>query len=374
MPDSSRKLVVQLQEENASGATDGVGPAEGAEAPRAAPSQTAMVAFGTPAAGGTRADDASGAVALTEMLVRLLEQEGSVVHAQSSLRRLLAVAIGRELDVPQAQLDSLALAALLGGIGELSLSGPAAGAAGDSGRSLAVTLQLLQGLPLPQGVREAVAQQYERWDGAGPAGLREEQIPFLARVLAVARTGAALLAGPADPAGAVAELQRQAGSAFDPVVVSVLRRVFTHRDQHGIGFGWGGRVAVAHPQELRALGLAARLHANGYAVETAGGAQALRELLRGGAPEALVLGADLPDGDPAALIRELRGTPALATLPVVVIDAAAPERRVALLAAGADLCFAPEVSFAEFKASLDALLRRSETIFPREDAFQLVSY
>ncbi|MBV9773540.1 MAG: hypothetical protein JO040_06295 [Gemmatimonadetes bacterium] len=315
-----------------------------------------------PAATAPEAGTGTGmSVALTELLIRLLEQDGTVFHAESSLRRLLSVAVGRELGLPPAQVEPLALSALLGGLGEISLAGHAAGAASESGRPLAITLQLLQELPLPAGVREAVARQYERWDGSGPGGLREEQIPLPARILAVARTAAGLLGGTApDVPGVVAELQRQAGSAFDPVVVSVLRRVFANRDQHGIGYGWGGRVAVVHPQELRALGLATQLHDRGYVAQTAAGADSLRAVLRATPPQAVVLGAELPDGDPAALIREMRGSSALATLPVVVIDAATPERRMALLSAGADLCFPPEVGFEEFKASLDALLRRSE--------------
>ena len=190
--------------------------------------------------------------------------------------------------------------------------------------------------------------------------MRRGRIPFLARILAVSRAAAALLAerGP-DVAAVIDELQRQAGSAFDPIVVSVVRRVFANREQHGIGYGWGGRVCVAHPQELRALELATRLHARGYVVETASAADAVREQVRRAAPQALVLGASLPEAEVAALVQELRST--IAGLPVVVIDAESAEQRVALLGAGADVCFPPEVSFTELKATLDAFLRRNET-------------
>ena len=153
------------------------------------------------------------------------------------------------------------------------------------------------------------------------------------------------------------ELQRHAGSAFDPIVVSVLRRVFAQRERHGIGYGWGGRVAVAHPRELRALELAARLHGEGYAAETAGTAAELRDRLHG--VQALVLGADLPDADAGALVREVRGTSP--TLPVLVVDAGDARRRVELLGAGADVCFPPDADFLEVRATLDALLRRGES-------------
>ncbi|HEX8452830.1 MAG TPA: HD domain-containing phosphohydrolase [Longimicrobium sp.] len=319
-----------------------------ASAPDAAPAQDA---------GG------SSTAALAEVLVRLLERDGPVMRAESSLRRLLVQALGRELGLGAPQQEALGLAALLGDLG---------GSSGEPGRNLAVTLQLLSGVSLPEAAREALAHQYERWDGGGlPAGLREEQIPFPARVLAVARAAAALLGeGRSGAAAVVDELQRQAGSAFDPLVVSVLRRVFAQRERHGIGYGWGGRVAVVHPLELRALELAARLHGEGYATETAGTAAALRERLRAGAPQALVVGADIPDGDAAALIREVRGL--AASLPVLVVDAADARRRVELLGAGADVCFPPDAEFPEVRATLDALLRRGEATFPREATLQLL--
>jgi HD-GYP domain-containing protein (c-di-GMP phosphodiesterase class II) len=300
-------------------------------------------------------DELAGApAALAEVLVRLLERDGSVMKAESSLRRLLAVALARELGLTAPQQDALALAALLGSLGALSEPGGT-----DTGRQLAVTLQLLSAVDLPEAAREALAHQYERWDGAGlPAGLKEDAIPFPARVLAVAREAAALLGG-RGPSAVVDELQRHAGSAFDPIVVSVLRRVFAQRERHGIGYGWGGRIAVAHPQELRALELAARLHGEGYAAETAGTAAGLREQLNGGALQALVLGADLPDADAGALVREVRGMSA--TLPVLVVDAGDARRRVELLGAGADVCFPPDADFLEVRATLDALLRRRES-------------
>ncbi|HEX8362836.1 MAG TPA: HD domain-containing phosphohydrolase [Longimicrobium sp.] len=336
-------------------------------APDATPARTPSADAGgeRDALGGARAT-----AALAEVLVRLLERDGPVIRAESSLRRLLVLALGRELGLPEAQQDALSLAALLGALGELG-EGAAQGGT-EAGRHLAITLQLLSGVSLPATAREALAHQYERWDGGGlPSGLREEQIPFPARVLAVARAAAALLGERGPGAAAVVdELQRQAGSAFDPLVVSVLRRVFAQRERHGIGYGWGGRVAVAHPRELRALELAARLHGEGYAAETAGTAAALRDRLRAGAPQALVIGADLPDADAAALVREVRAM--AAALPVLVVDAADARRRVELLGAGADVCFPPDADFLEVRATLDALLRRGEATFPRETPLQLL--
>lgn len=56
----------------------------------------------------------------------------------------------------------------------------------------------------------------------------------------------------------------------------------------------------------------------------------------------------------------MRDSPTLGGIPVVVIDANEVDLRVEMLTAGADVCFPGDTSFREFKATLDALLRRRE--------------
>jgi len=315
-------------------------------------------------------------IGLSDLLVRLLEYRDATFHAGSSLTRLLAVAIGRELELDDIHIEALALAALLsdlGGIGLSSDNGHRLIELGDSEerrraeqREVALSLQLLQGITLPAGVHEAVRHQHERWDGKGyPDGLKEEEIPYGARVIAIARACASHLSHSTDDGGvtsALEELQRNAGSRYDPVVVNVLRRVFQRRAHHGIGFGLGGRVLLVHPEELRGLSVASQLHSEGYVAEVARDAATARTALRRTPPRAVVLGASAPSEDLLRLIREVRGNADLAGIPVLVIDANDMDLRVGLLTAGADACFSSEVTFREFKATLDALLRRREEI------------
>ena len=82
----------------------------------------------------------------------------------------------------------------------------------------------------PPGVCRIVAEHHERWDGRGyPNGLRGEEIDFNARVVAVADAFDAMTSvRPYRPAAgidaAAAELERCAGTQFDPdVVLSFLR-------------------------------------------------------------------------------------------------------------------------------------------------------
>lgn len=85
--------------------------------------------------------------------------------------------------------------------------------------------EILRAVPRFRGVAKLVRHHRERWDGAGyPDGLRAEEIPLGARILAVADAYTAMTdfrryraaRGHGD---AVAELRRHAGSQFDPQVV-----------------------------------------------------------------------------------------------------------------------------------------------------------
>ena len=81
-----------------------------------------------------------------------------------------------------------------------------------------------------------VRSSHERWDGAGyPDGLRGEEIPLEARIVSVCDTYDAMTTTrpyrAAMPyAEAVAELERNSGTQFDPVVVAALIRVLARAE------------------------------------------------------------------------------------------------------------------------------------------------
>ncbi len=89
----------------------------------------------------------------------------------------------------------------------------------------AVALSQVSGL---EEIAEAVRSHHERWDGGGyPQGLVGNQIPLLARILAVADAYEAMVSDrpyrkALAPEVASAELRRCAGSQFDPELAAAL--------------------------------------------------------------------------------------------------------------------------------------------------------
>ncbi|MGZ3698642.1 MAG: HD domain-containing phosphohydrolase [Bdellovibrionota bacterium] len=98
---------------------------------------------------------------------------------------------------------------------------------------------------------------HERWDGKGyPLGLKGEEIPYLARIIAVADTYDAMVSTRPyrkgmDPKVAYEEIVRYRGTQFDPEVVDAFVQAFQHEkmgkgsggSSHGSGAGSGALLS-----------------------------------------------------------------------------------------------------------------------------------
>jgi HD-GYP domain-containing protein (c-di-GMP phosphodiesterase class II) len=91
--------------------------------------------------------------------------------------------------------------------------------------------EVLRGVPFLAGASRIVAQHHECWDGSGyPYGLRGEEIDIGARILAVIDAFDAMTSERVYRKGrtykqALAEIERAAGTQFDPLVVEAFRHV-----------------------------------------------------------------------------------------------------------------------------------------------------
>lgn len=91
---------------------------------------------------------------------------------------------------------------------------------------------------LPAEAVQIIALHHERWDGTGyPFALKEERIPYLARLVALAQTFDELTAEhsgtpPLPIKQALIFIEEQSGTAFDPALVEVFCRTLREQPPH----------------------------------------------------------------------------------------------------------------------------------------------
>jgi diguanylate cyclase (GGDEF)-like protein len=177
------------------------------------------------------------------VLVQSLEERDAAERV--SVVTDAAVAIGERLGLTGERLDHLRRAAELHDVGKMAIpdaillkTGPL-----DNDEWVFVRRHTLTGewimsaAPALASAAKLVRSSHERWDGAGyPDGLRGEEIPLEARILGVCDAYAAMIGDRPYRAAlthkqAIAELQANAGTQFDPAVVdaavAVLREPLT---------------------------------------------------------------------------------------------------------------------------------------------------
>src|SRR5262249_1584544 len=146
--------------------------------------------------------------------------------------------VGRQLQLPDEELEALRAASLLHDIGKLAVPEHIINKPGKLSPEEfnkmkihpIVGGEILERVNFPYPVVPIVRSHHERWDGTGyPDGLRGEKIPMGARILAAVDCLDALASDRqyrrAMPLHeAMAEVARGAGTQFDARVVEVLQR------------------------------------------------------------------------------------------------------------------------------------------------------
>ncbi|HLW48238.1 MAG TPA: HD-GYP domain-containing protein [bacterium] len=155
----------------------------------------------------------------------------------------LAVEISRTAGLGAKEVRNVRIAAFLHDVGKIGIQDDILEKHGPLTKQERVTMQrhavmgyeILLPVPIAHDIKVAVRHHHERWDGKGyPDGLAGEAIPIGARVIAVADAYGALTSHrpyrPAqDPAEAMAEIVRCAGTQFDPAIVTAFQQVWRAR-------------------------------------------------------------------------------------------------------------------------------------------------
>jgi putative nucleotidyltransferase with HDIG domain len=174
---------------------------------------------------------------MLELMVSAIEARDPYTSGHSRRVSRMAVEIARSIGLGSREVDRIRVAGLLHDVGKIHekyapiLSKPdrltrdewmlMKEHPADGERLVANVSQLHDVLP-------AVRHHHERWDGAGyPDGLRGEDIPLMARVMAIADTIDAMTSDRSYRRGmsieeVKREVERCAGTQFDPEIVSKL--------------------------------------------------------------------------------------------------------------------------------------------------------
>ena len=155
----------------------------------------------------------------------------------------LAVAIGREMGLPEERLHGIGLGASIHDIGKIYMPAEILNRPGRLNEHEiglirthpTVGYDIVKDIEFPWPIRDMIVQHHERIDGSGyPAGLKGEEIILEARILAVADVVEAMSSHrpyrPAlGPARALQEIRLWSGVAYDPAVVVACLRLFEEK-------------------------------------------------------------------------------------------------------------------------------------------------
>jgi len=158
-----------------------------------------------------------------------------------------ALEMGRQMGLSDSDLLALRTAALLRNVGKLAVPehilfkpGPLTKAEFDKMKiHPAAGAQIVEQAGFPYPVAPIVRSSREKWDGSGyPAGLRGEQIPLGARILAAVDCLDALVSTRGYRRAysleeAIRHMQAEAGKSFDPKVVEILGNYYRELERRG---------------------------------------------------------------------------------------------------------------------------------------------
>jgi putative nucleotidyltransferase with HDIG domain len=166
-------------------------------------------------------------------LIGALEAKENTRAQQAARTMTQAVAVAERLGLSDDEIAAIKLGALFHDIGTIGVPESVLRKPGSLDERewnevkahATIGANLLSNVPMLERVRPIVLSHHERYDGTGyPDGLRDDQIPLAAQIIAVADAYQAMTAErPYRPAmnnkAATAELRANAGTQFNPVVV-----------------------------------------------------------------------------------------------------------------------------------------------------------
>jgi HD-GYP domain-containing protein (c-di-GMP phosphodiesterase class II) len=177
-----------------------------------------------------------------EALLVALESKDRYLNGHSARVRDMAVKLGEIAGLDRGQVRTLSHAALLHDIGKIGVhedvlnkNGPLTNEEYDLiKKHPGISADIIAPIPFLQASLAGVLHHHEKWDGSGyPDGLAGEQIPLMARIIAVvdafdAMTSDRSYRGAMTVDEAVERIRGGSGSHFDPRIANLFDQ---HKDE-----------------------------------------------------------------------------------------------------------------------------------------------
>ncbi|SHK16055.1 PAS domain S-box-containing protein/diguanylate cyclase (GGDEF) domain-containing protein [Geosporobacter subterraneus DSM 17957] len=175
-------------------------------------------------------------------LKQSLEERSHETEEHGQRMKLLALKLGRSIGLNENQLIQLDFLALLHDIGKIAIPDSILEKEGaltedewkimkthsEIGYRIAGASQDLA------PIADSILHHHEHWDGSGyPQGLQGEEIPLLARIISIvdaydSMTHGRPFAKSISKEEALAELRKESGKQFDPIIVEAFIQMLTH--------------------------------------------------------------------------------------------------------------------------------------------------
>jgi hypothetical protein len=179
-------------------------------------------------------------------LVAAIDAKDSYTAGHSERVNIVSMLLGNEMNLELQELEALYWGSLLHDVGKIGMPESILNKPGQlDDTEIEIVKQhpsrgweMLHAIDKLRGAADGVRLHHERWDGKGyPLGLAGEDIPRIARIIAVADTFDAIISNRSyrkgqSAARALEIIDSVSGSQFDPAVVETLRRLLPLLDKH----------------------------------------------------------------------------------------------------------------------------------------------
>jgi HD-GYP domain-containing protein (c-di-GMP phosphodiesterase class II) len=178
--------------------------------------------------------------AVVKALLKTLEAKSYETEAHTRGMQQIARLIGKELNLPDAEMSRLKLLITLHDIGKINIAEEILTKKNQLTTEEWETIKkhpeigyrIARATEEFAHVADDILAHHEKWDGSGyPQGLREKTIPFLARITAIADAYEVMTNGRPYKAAMTtkeiaAEFDRCSGTHFDPALVEIFLSIY----------------------------------------------------------------------------------------------------------------------------------------------------